>query len=223
MRHPFIACALLAASWLTPIPAQSQEHGNPTSLGEKLGTVAFATSCAARTEESFDQAVALLHSFEFASSRAAFERVLEADPSCAMALWGIALCHWGNPFSAAARPADLLQRGLAAIERAIAIGAKTDRETEYIRAASRLFVGFETTDQRTRMLAFEDAMAGLAARYPGDHEASIFYALALAAAADPFDKTYAKQLKAGAMLERLWTQQPDHPGLAHYILSLIHI
>jgi hypothetical protein len=162
--------------------------------------------------------MALLHSFEFVPARAAFNDALQADGTCAIALWGVALTQWGNPFAPGIKPATQLQAGKAAIDRALAIGPKTDRERAYIGAAGALFDKYDSLDQRTRVVAYRDAMQKVAQAFPDDPEASTFYALSLAAAADPGDKTYADQLKAGAILEKLWAQQPMHPGLAHYII-----
>jgi hypothetical protein len=164
------------------------------------------------------RAVALLHSFEFGKAIEGFTAVLAQDPECAIAYWGMGLSRWGNPFAAGMKPAAQLEQGRIAIERARSIGAKTERERDYIAAVARLFMDFEKVDRRTRLLAYRDAMEQVAARYGDDPEASIFYALALAASADPADKTYASLLKAGAILEPLARQQPDHPGLAHYII-----
>lgn len=158
-----------------------------------------------------------MHSFQFGSAIDGFRSVLAADPTCAMAYWGIALSNWGNPFAGFKSPTQL-EQGRAAVNQALAAAPKTKREQAYIDAVAALYVGPKGADQEARVLAYEDAMARLAAAYPEDTEASIFYALALAAAADPEDKTYAKQLKAGAILERLFARFPDHPGLAHYII-----
>jgi hypothetical protein len=164
------------------------------------------------------EAMALLHSFEFGAAIDTFAGVAATDPSCGIAFWGIGLAQWGNPFSPAPRAVAQLAAGRATVARATSAGAKTSRERAYVDALSALYDRFETRDQRTRMVAYRDAMAALARDYPGDAEASAFYALALAAAADPADKRYADQLQAGAILERLWAAQPDHPGLAHYII-----
>jgi tetratricopeptide (TPR) repeat protein len=217
-----ILCARLAG-WAAALvflasTGMAQEHQHAPAPGEKLGTVRFATSCNAAAQPRFDRAVALLHSFQFGPAIEAFRNTLQADPSCAIAYWGIALSQWTNPFVADTRSAQRLQLGLEAVERGKKLGAKTERESAYLDAVSRLYADFEKTDQRTRVLAYEQAMSRVASAYPDDREASIFYALALAAAADPADKTYAKQLKAGAILERLFAEQPDHPGLAHYII-----
>ena len=115
-------------------------------------------------------------------------------------------------------PPRVLQPGREAVDRATKIGAKTDRERAYVEAVSRLYADYEKTGQPARVAAYRDAMARLAAAYPADDEAAIFYALSIAEAASPNDKTFAEQLKAGAILERLVVRYPDHPGLAHYII-----
>ncbi|MFI5178022.1 MAG: hypothetical protein ACHQO8_05650 [Vicinamibacterales bacterium] len=197
--------------------ANAQHHDHALAA-ERVGTVTFATSCSAAAQPQFNRAVALLHSFEFLRAIDAFGATLMTDPSCAMAAWGIALSRWSNPFVAGIRPSGLLQQGRDAVERARTIGTKTDRERGYVDAVSRLYADFETTDQTARVLAYRDGMSKLAAAYPNDNEASIFYALSIAAAASPADKTFADQLRAGAILEKLIARQPDHPGLAHYII-----
>jgi tetratricopeptide (TPR) repeat protein len=195
--------------------AQEHQHG---AAGEKLGKVHFATSCNPAAQQQFDRAVALLHSFQFSYAIDGFNATLKADSSCAMAYWGIALSHWSNPFAAGLKATSQLEDGRQAAERGRATGAKTERERAYIAAVSKLYGDFEKTSQQVRLLAYRDAMAETAAHYPQDHEASIFYALALAASEEPTDKTYASRLKAGAILEALFAQEPDHPGLAHYII-----
>jgi hypothetical protein len=181
--------------------------------------VHFPTSCRPATAPAFDRAVALLHSFEFGPAIREFEGVLAADPTCAMAHWGIALARWSNPMSAGNRAPAVLARGrdAAAAGARHAAGA-TQRERGYIGAVARLYDDHERVDQGARVAAYERAMADLAARYPDDTEAQVFHALALVGAAPPTDKTYANQRRAGAMLESLWAKQPDHPGLAHYII-----
>ena len=209
MIRTIALAAILAAA-----PAAAQEiHSHAADLG----TVHFATSCSQAAQPHFAHAMALLHSFEFGPSRQAFTEAVDEDPGCAIALWGVALTYWGNPFATGIKPPAAIRAGKTAIDRAEAIGAKTDRERAYIGAAAKLFDPAEP-DQRARMIAYRDAMAAAAAKFSDDPEASTFYALALASAASPNDKTYADQLKAGAILEKLWPQQPQHPGLAHYII-----
>lgn len=211
MRTSALALSLCLAA---PVAAQDHQHADPA----QLGTVTFATSCRAAALPAFSSAMALLHSFEFVPARAAFDEAVQKDGGCAIALWGVALTRWGNPFAAGIKPASQLEAGKAAIARALAIGPTSERERAYIGAAAALFDRYETVDQRTRALAYRDAMLKVSQAHPDDPEASTFYALSLAAAADPSDKSYADLLKAGAILEKLWDGQPMHPGLAHYII-----
>jgi hypothetical protein len=217
-----IRLALHATILLLAIASRvvAQEHAHPRSgSSETLGTVHFETSCNPTAAPLFDRAVALLHSFEFGESIRAFSKVLAADSTCAMAQWGLALSRWSNPMAAGLRTPAQLQPGRTAADAAVRLGAQaTERERDYIGAVSQLFADYEHVDQRTRVGAYERAMAALVARQPADTEAKIFYALALAASAPPTDKTYANQLKAGAILESIWEKQPNHPGLAHYII-----
>ena len=158
-----------------------------------------------------------MHSFQFGPAIDGYRAALAADPSCAIAYWGIALSSWSNPFAGFKSPLQLKQ-GLEAVQAGRALKAKTSRERAYIEAVAHLYTDAAILDQDARTVAYEHEMERLAADYPKDTEARIFYALALAAAADPADKTYAKQLKAGAILEGLFAKYPDHPGLAHYII-----
>ena len=215
--------SVASAAILFAAPASdafSQEHAHQTvDPAEKLGTVHFATSCSPKVAPQFDRAIALLHSFEFGASIRAFNDVLAADSTCAMAHWGIALSRWSNPMAAGNRSVAQLQQGRQAVEAASRLAAKApERERGYISAVGQLYDDFEHKDQRTRIVAYERAMNELVMRQPADTEALIFYALSLAASAPPTDKTYANQLKAGGILEPLWAKQPNHPGLAHYII-----
>ena len=194
----------------------TQEHRH--SGGEALGTVHFATSCNAGAQDEFNRAVALLHSFQFSRAIDGFNDVLREDPSCGIAYWGIALSEWGNPFAPGQKARDQLQAGLQWAQRGSELGAKTERERAYLAAVGRLYGDFERTPQQLRLLAYRDAMGVIAARYPEDDEAQVFHALALAAAEDPGDKSYADRLRAGAILEKLFEKEPIHPGLAHYII-----
>src|SRR5579864_1822297 len=135
-----------------------------------------------------------------------------------MAYWGIALSDWSNPFALGTKDQSQLQAGWESAERGKKVGAATERERAYLAAVGKLYSDFQSTPQKARLIAYRDAMAAVAAKYPGDHEAQIFYALAIAATEDPADKTYAGRLKAGAILERLFEEEPSHPGLAHYII-----
>jgi len=211
----FLAAFFLAALAAADASAHDPMHDHPAM--ERLGEVHFQTSCNAAAQPRFDRAVALMHSFQFGPAIAGYRAALEADPSCAIAYWGIALSSWSNPFAGFKSPMQL-QQGLEAVDAGRALQARTPRERAYIEAVAHLYADADRLDQDARALAYEQAMERLAAAYPKDTEARIFYALALAAAADPADKTYAKQLKAGATLEKLFAKYPDHPGLAHYII-----
>jgi PAS domain-containing protein len=218
MASPPSAPLAVILSLLLAGAALAQAHQEGPSTDEKLGTVHFSTSCSAAAQPLFNRAVALLHSFEFAQAIAGFRATLETDPSCAMAEWGIALSRWGNPFVSGLRPPGQLLQGRDAVNRARTIGAATARERAYLDAVSQLYAGFETIDQRTRMLAYRDAMERVAEANPDDTEASVFYALSIAAAASPADRTHADLLKSGAILEKIAASQPDHPGISHYII-----
>ena len=217
MTRRFLATTLVLG-FASAASAQEHVHSHP-GTAERLGTVHFATSCSAAAQPLFDRSVALLHSFEFAAAIKGFNEVLAADSSCAMAYWGIALSRWSNPMAAGNRSPEQLRQGrLAADAAKLSWVRASTRERGYINAVAQLYNDFEHLDQRTRIVAYERAMGELAAREPADTEAKIFYAISLAASAPPTDKTYANQRKAGAILEPLWVKQPNHPGLAHYII-----
>jgi hypothetical protein len=194
--------------------AQEHQHGNT----EKLGTVHFATSCNGAAQKEFDRAVALLHSFQFSRAIEGFNAVLGEDATCGIAYWGIALSDWSNPFAQGIKDKSQLQAGRENAEHGKTVGSKTERERAYLAAVGKLYSDYESTSQRARLIAYRDIMQEVAAKYPEDHEAQIFYALAIAASEDPADKTYAGRLKAGAVLEKLFEEEPTHPGLAHYII-----
>src|SRR5213596_3108117 len=184
---------------------------------ERLGKVNFPTSCSPAVQAQFERAVALQHSFWFAESIKGFNAVAQADPSCGIAHWGAAVAFLGNPL-AGPPVARGLQEGTAAVARAKAAGAKTQREQDYIAAIATFYTDADKVDHKTRAVAYEKAMEALAQKYPSDLEASIFYALALNITLNPSDKTYAKQLQAAAILEKVFAEQPNHPGVAHYLI-----
>src|SRR5215210_2746445 len=186
-RHVF--GILIAAAVPCFAFAQNEpKHGHP----EKLGTVHFPTTCSPAVAPKFDRAIALLHSFEFGASIRAFNEVLAADSTCAMAHWGIALSRWTNPMTAGNRAIPLLRQGTESAEAASRLGARaSERERAYIQAVSELYDDFEHKDQRTRIIGYERAMNDLTTRYTEDTEAAIFHAISLAATASPTDKTYA--------------------------------
>ena len=202
---------ILLALVTTPAGAADEHSGHPV-----LGTVHFPVTCTPEAQQAFDQAMKLQHSFWYQAAHDAFSEVLQRDPECAMAYWGIAMTLLTNPFSPP--PEKNLADGWAALEQARELGAKSEREADYIAALSEFYRDADTKDHRTRVLAYEQAMAQLHARYPDNSEAAIYYALALNVAALPTDKTYAKQLEAAEILEAEVARQPDHPGVVHYLI-----
>lgn len=207
---------LLAAAcvvFMAPVVAQ---HEHPAGDVTKLGKVNFPVSCQPSVRSEFSSAVAMLHSFWFEKASKTFAAVAEKDPKCGMAYWGVAMTHWHEIWEAPG-PADL-QAGTGAVEQANSVGAKTQRERDYIAAIETFYKDADKLDHGARARAYETAMGRLQGRYPDDHEAAIFYALALLATAPPSDKTYVNQKKAGAILEPLFVAEPQHPGVAHYII-----
>lgn len=192
-------------------------HEGEEDSSQKLGSVHFETSCNSEAQALFDQGVAGLHSFWFSESRRLFSGALDKDGACAMGHWGLAMISWGNPLASPPSPKALAD-GLANIQKAVAIGAKTPREQDYINAIGVIYRDVEKTDYRARTLAYEKAMEGIYKHHAEDQEAALFYALALNITALPSDKTYANQLKAVAILEKVAAQQPDHPGVLHYLI-----
>jgi hypothetical protein len=185
---------------------------------QKFGKVHFATSCNETAQRRFDRAMRYQHSFWYAESKEIYEGAIKADADCAIAYWGIALALLNNPHNAI--PTPNLPQGLAAIEKAKAIGAKSERERDYVDALSVMYVDYDKIPQQARVQSYLKKMEALAAKYPDDDEAQIFYAITLNVAASPADKTYANQLKGAAILEPIWQRQPQHPGVAHYLIHL---
>jgi hypothetical protein len=214
MRASMFAMAIAAVT--VPgfsVPSVAQENAD-----QKLGTVHFETSCNDTAQRRFDRAMRYQHSFWYTASKEIYEETIKADPECAIAYWGIALSYLNNPHSPV--PAPNLPLGLAAIEKAKAVGAKTQRERDYVDALSVMYVDYEKTPHQARVQTYLKAMEALAGRYSADDEAQIFYAIALNVAASSADKTYANQLKGAAILEPILERQPQHPGVAHYLIHL---
>ena len=160
--------------------------------------------------------MAMLHSFWYDKAKETFADVAEKDPTCGMAYWGIAMTYY-HPLWQAPGPDDL-KAGMAARETAKLVGAKTQRERDYIAVIETFYKDSDEIDHASRALAYERAMQQVQSRYPDDHEAAIFHALALLSTAPSTDKTYVNQKKAGAILEPLFAEQPEHPGIAHYLI-----
>lgn len=208
MRSVLLAALIFAAT-----PAQAQrEHAD-----HKLGTVEFPISCNAEAQRRFNVAAAWLHSFEYEEAENGFLAAATADARCAMAHWGVAMSNlhplWAPPSTSE------LQKGVSALDRARRIGAKTKRERGFIEALSAFYGNAGTLDHGTRMLAYADALERLHRSDPDDAEAAIFYSLALIAAGTiDDDDTYARETEAAGILNRMLAREPNHPGVAHYLI-----
>ena len=199
--------------------AQAQEdHAGHQHAVAGLGTVNFPTSCNALAQRSISRAAALLHSFGYEEARIAFEEAAKADPACGIAHWGVART-WYHPIWAPPSP-DELKRGSAALDRAREVGAKTQRERDYIHSLDAFYGEWQTVDHATRAKAYELALAKVREGHPADDEAAIFHALQLVAIGylDPTDKTYKWQKQGGEILNQLLPRHQNHPGVAHYII-----
>jgi tetratricopeptide (TPR) repeat protein len=215
MNTMLVPAAVIAAFLAQPLRANEDDAAAKSGQGQ-FGKVNFPTSCSAAVQPQFERAVAMLHSFFFPEHIKAFQAVIKADPQCAMAYWGLAISQRGNPL-VPPWPEESLKRALEAIQQGKAV-AKTERERDWLNALEVVYRDYDKVPVSTRSQRYEQAMADLARKYPDDKEASIFYALALLEAVDHADKTYARQLKAGGILEPIDKEQPAHPGLAHYII-----
>jgi tetratricopeptide (TPR) repeat protein len=206
MHKSSFAAAIVAMAGLgfysSPVATQ-------TDVDQQLGSVHFKTSCNEVAQRRFDRGMRYQHSFWYLNAKEIFEEALKADPSCAMALWGVALTYLDNPHSAI--PRGNLAPGL---------GAKTERERDYIDALILMYADYDKLSHTQRVRAFRDAQAKMAAKYPDDDEAQIAYAITLNTSADVSDKTYAQQSKGAAILEPLSKRLPQHPGVTHYLIHL---
>jgi tetratricopeptide (TPR) repeat protein len=183
----------------------------------QFGAVSFDNSCSEKVSQDFNVAVALLHSFEYADAEKVFAKVIAADPQCVFAYWGAAMCNF-HPMWEAPNQADL-EKGLRIIKLARSlINDRSSRESDYIEAIATIYDNWDSLNHRARLAKFEKASAKVFEKYPDDSEAAIFYSLALIAAADPTDKSFHNQKKAGGILNAIFVKQPNHPGIAHYII-----
>jgi len=192
------------------------QHEHPAGDTARLGKVTFPVSCAPSVQQQFSSAVAMLHSFWYEKARDTFAGVAEKVPTCGMAYWGIAMTYY-HPIWQPPGSADL-KAGGTFMDKAKLVGAKTQRERDYIAAIETFYKDSDKFDHASRALGYERAMEQVQSRYPDDHEAAIFHALALLATAPPNDETYVNQKRAGAILEPLFAEEPEHPGIAHYII-----
>jgi len=209
--HGTIAVLLVFLLLGIPVFGQAQSK-------DQLGKVDLQNSCSPAVQESFQRAVAMLHSFRYAETEKAFREVLAQDPSCAIATWGVAAILMANPLASVGPPPQWAERAQAAIDQGRKIGARTQRERDYIEAGAAYYEDWANRPERTRQLNRARAFEALAARYPTDDEAQIFYALYLAATQSLADQTYKTYLTAAETLEKQFAKHPDHPGIAHYLI-----
>ena len=215
MRRYTIFAPVLGLVLILSATAVSAHDDETKARGEKLGRVVFKTSCSPEAQKQFERALAMQHSFFFPETVKAFTAIPETDPSCAIAYWGIAISQRPNPL-VPPFPAEALKKGLEAIEKGESIGAKTQRERDWLAALKAFYKDYETVDQDTRTKNYEKAMEALVQKYPDDVEAKVFYALALN---ETFDhKNMDPLLKAIAILEPIDKKYPDHPGVTHYLI-----
>lgn len=212
---------ILAISFIAALCASAHaqdQHQHEHGAHEELGKVNFRVSCSAAAQKQFNRADALLHSFGYEQAEKAFSEVLSTDGGCVMAYWGIAMSQY-HPIWAPPTMSEL-KKGLAAVEKARSMTVKTDRERDYIAAIETFYRDHDKIDHPTRTMAYEKAMEQVFASYPDDREAAIFYALSLlgTASSRPVDKTFAKQKRAVEILNPIIPQEPNHPGVAHYII-----
>jgi tetratricopeptide (TPR) repeat protein len=211
-----LSAAAMVLTSTAPIAA-AQDHDHAVVTGERLGKAHFETSCTPEAQREFDRALTMLHSFFFPETVNTFTNVTKLDPSCAIAYWGIAISQRPNPLVG---PFDdgVLQRGTDNVAKGLALGPKTPRERDWLRALSEEYRDFKSVDQETRSRNYAKAMERLTAAYPDDVEARIFYALALNEAWDHSDTTYADLIRAAKLLEPIARKYPEHPGIKHYII-----
>ena len=212
IKHASLVCCCLLAT-----ATACRGHDPAGAAPEQLGKVSFTNSCDNAVQPEFERGVALLHSFWWQAGRSAFLKVIEQDPTCVIAMWGIAAINVGNPFATGPSPADAHQ-AQEAITRGRSIGAKTERERRYIEAIAAYYDLYPARPHVARMQALADAFEALAARYPDDDEAQIFRAIYLVGTQDPTDKTFGRTLQAAGILEAQFARHPDHPGVSHYLI-----
>jgi tetratricopeptide (TPR) repeat protein len=197
-------------------PADDDAHHHENVTPEQLGTVHFPTSCVIQVQAQFERGVALLHSFWYEEAEKQFNQIIQEDPRCAMAHWGVAMSLWHELWNHPDR--KTIKKGLAEVNKAKRMHSTDDRERGYISAIDAFYSGSKRRDYHDRAIAYTKVMETNYQRHPEDREGAAFYALALLASAPDQDTTFANQKKAGAILEILFAQEPNHPGIAHYII-----
>ena len=223
--HFFFLLMLLSCTGRKSYPPEKMiddinlKKGELISCGpseHQFGSVEFEVTCDEKEKKDFNLAVELLHSFEYEEAEKVFAGIIYKDPGCAMAYWGVAMSNY-HPLWTPPSESEL-RKGSKAIEIAKSIIGKSKREEEYIEAVSAFYQDWNKVNHQLRACSFAKGMEKLYTDYPDDKEAAIFYALALDAAADPTDLSYKNQKKAGNILNALYRKEPNHPGIAHYII-----
>jgi tetratricopeptide (TPR) repeat protein len=197
-------------------PADDDTHHHEDVTPEQLGTVHFPTSCVIEVQAQFERGVALLHSFWYEEAEKQFNQIVQEDPHCAMAHWGVAMSIWHQLWNHPDR--KMIKKGLIEVRKAKALHSTDDRERGYISAIDAFYGGSKRRDFHDRAAAYTRVMETNYQRHPEDREGAAFYALSLLASAPDRDTTFANQKKAGAILETLFAEEPNHPGIAHYII-----
>ncbi len=207
--------SLLITAWIFALAGFAQEHSH--SHGPQLGKVAFETSCKPAADALVRSGLGWIHSFEYEQSERSFAQAAAADPECGIAYWGVAMSYY-HPLWAPPSKAEL-DKGKVAIAKARQASSASDREKAYIDAIGTFYRDSDRLDHKTRALAYSAAMEQLHKRYPADREAAVFYALSLIAAGTmDKDPGFAKERSAGAILNAVLAQEPDHPGVSHYLI-----
>lgn len=215
VRKRTVLVSTLLALVLTQVARADDKGSHPAVIGD----VHFKVECNATAQAKFNVAVAYYHSFQWQRVIATADDVLKVDPTCGMAHWVKALAMLDNPF---AWPVTLSEKAIAEgpvlLDAARKAGLKTQRERDYVDALAIFFKDLNTTNYRERAEPFEKAMAQLAQQNADDSEATVLYALILSRNFDPTDKTYRNQLHAAELLEPIFAREPNHPGVAHYLI-----
>jgi hypothetical protein len=206
-----VAALLIALSLVTASAVFAQQS-------DRLGKVEFPNSCSPAVQEKLIRGIAMLHSFYYSATQRAFQDVAAEDNSCVIAAWGYASILMLNPLTGIGASPQGAQQAQAAIAKGRNMGAKTQRERDYLEAVAAYYEDFANRTERARQQARAKAYEALAAKYPDDDEAQIFYALYLAGTQLPSDQSYSAWLKAAGILEKQFAKHPDHPGVAHYLI-----
>jgi hypothetical protein len=209
---------LVLLSTFTVFADDDKNHSHHEDLNEnQLGTVHFPVSCAAAVQKPFERGVAMLHSFWYEEAEKGFLQIEKDDPRCAMAHWGVAMSLWHQLWNEP--DAKVIKRGRDAVTVAEKLpNQSTPREKAYLSAIGAFYGDSEKLDHAARAKAYSDAMKKVYETYPDDHEAAAFYALSLLTSEPHQDETFANRKAAAAILEKLFAIEPDHPGVAHYLI-----